>query len=642
MAYTWPVVVAGISFVIYYTRLSWLLFPCLLFGAFLASGGKSFPRVFFRTILRDLRVVYLVAKISIRVKRIQKKGNVTVADLFRGTVSKHPGKAAFIFEQTTWTFQDVEDFSNRIGNYFKSQGYKKGDVVAVFLHSCPEFVCIWLGLSKIGVITALINNNLRLESLKHCISAADPRAVIFGSDLSVAVRDVRSQLPEDVELYNFGTSPCSEASAKSLLRELDRSPLKPPPADETQMFEDALMYIYTSGTTGYPKAAVITHQRFFRFSCVPSLYNITSKDIMYCTLPLYHSGGGALGVGACLLQGVTLVLRKKFSASKFWEECIEHKVTVIQYIGELCRYLLAQPYSPSEKQHSVRVAFGNGLRPQIWNEFQSRFGISKIGELYGSTEGNVAFFNIDYTPCACGFVSVIFPKLLPFYFIKVDPITGELLRDKNGLAIQANTGEPGLVVGKIVKERGITFDGYLNQQETAKKLGHNIFKKGDIYFLTGDLLIKDEYGYVYFHDRIGDTFRWRGENVSTAEVEAIMSNILSLRDVVVYGVKIPGTEGRAGMAAIADPHNKGIDLSSLVQGLKEKLPIYAHPIFLRIILGDVSLTGTFKLQKTKLRQEGFDVGVVKDKLFYFDSQVKQYVDLDEGKYAKIVSGEIRM
>lgn len=191
-------------------------------------------------------------------------------------------------------------------------------------------------------------------------------------------------------------------------------------------------------------------------------------------------------------------------------------------------------------------------------------------------------------------------------------------------------------------ERGITFDGYLNQQETAKKIGHNIFKKGDVYFLTGDLLIKDEYGYVYFHDRIGDTFRWRGENVSTAEVEAIMSNILSLRDVVVYGVKIPGTEGRAGMAAIADPHNKGIDLSSLVQGLKEKLPIYAHPIFLRIILGDVSLTGTFKLQKTKLRQEGFDVGVVKDKLFYFDSQVKQYVDLDEGKYAKIVSGEIRM
>ncbi|XP_022789669.1 long-chain fatty acid transport protein 4-like isoform X1 [Stylophora pistillata] len=642
MAYTWPVIVAGISFLIYYKRLPWFLFPCLLFGAFLASGGKYFPRVFFRTILRDLRLVYLAVKINIQVKRLQKKGNVTVADIFRTKVSKHPRKAAFIFEQTTWTFQDVEDFSNRIGNYFKSQGYKKGDVVALFLDSCPEFVCIWLGLSKIGVITALINSNLRLESLKHCVSAADPRAVIFGSDLSDAVRDVRSQFPEDMELYNFGTSPCSEASAKSLLREMERSPLKPPPADETQSFEDVLMYIYTSGTTGYPKAAVITHLRFFRFSKVSSLYSITTEDILYCTLPLYHSAGGAIGVGSCLLGGITLVLRKKFSASKFWEDCIKHKVTAIQYIGELCRYLLAQPHFPSEKQHSVRVALGNGLRPQIWNEFQSRFGISKIGEFYGSTEGNVAFFNIDNTPCACGFVSIIFPKFLPFCFIKVDPITGEVLRDKNGLAIQANAGEPGLVVGKIIKEKGLKFDGYLNQQETAKKICHNIFKRGDAYFLTGDLLIKDEYGYVYFHDRLGDTFRWRGENVSTAEVEAIMSNILSLRDVVVYGVQVPGIEGRAGMAAIADPLNKGINLSSLVQGLKEKLPSYACPIFLRIIFGDVGLTGTFKLQKTQLRQEGFDVGVVKDKLFYYDSQVKQYVDLDEEKYAKIVSGEIRM
>ena len=185
------------------------------------------------------------------------------------------------------------------------------------------------------------------------------------------------------------------------------------------------------------------------------------------------------------------------------------------------------------------------------------------------------------------------------------------------------------------------FDGYIDQQETSKKIGRDIFKKGDSYFLTGDLLITDEYGYVYFHDRIGDTFRWHGENVSTAEVEATISKILGLRDVVVYGIKVPGTEGRAGMAAIADPDNKGIDLTALVQGLKKLLPSYAHPLFLRIV-DSVNLTGTFKLQKTKLRQEGFELETVKDKLLYYDSKVKQYLDLDEDKYAKIICGEIRM
>lgn len=185
------------------------------------------------------------------------------------------------------------------------------------------------------------------------------------------------------------------------------------------------------------------------------------------------------------------------------------------------------------------------------------------------------------------------------------------------------------------------FDGYVNKVETSKKIVRDIFKKGDSYFLTGDLFIKDEYGYVYFRDRIGDTFRWHGENVSTAEVEATMSKILGLRDVVVYGVKVPGTEGRAGMAAIVDVDKKGIDLTQLVQGLKKLLPNYAHPMFLRIV-DSVSVTGTFKLQKTKLRQEGFDLGTVKDKLLYYDAKVRQYLDLDEDTYAKIICSEIRM
>ncbi|KAL9988545.1 hypothetical protein ACROYT_G003002 [Oculina patagonica] len=588
--------------------------------------------------MRDLRFIYLGSTFFYQLVKY-KKSDDTVADVFRKTLSKHPKKAAFIFEKKTWTFQDVEDYSNRIANYFKSQGYKKGDVVALFLESCPEFVCIWLGLSKLGVITALINTNLRLDSLWHCISAADARAIIFGSDLSDAVRDIRSRIPEDIQLYYFGTSPCSEASASSLIKELQRSPLSPPATDHAKSNSDVLLYIYTSGTTGYPKAAIITHNRFCGMGLfLAYMFSISPDDILYCSLPLYHSIGGGFGVASCFFGGNTVVLRRKFSASRFWDECVEHKATVVMYIGELCRYLLAQPYCPSEKKHTVRLATGTGLRPQIWEEFQTRFGVTKIGEIYGSTEGNVGLVNLDGTPGACGFLSVIVPKLFHYCLIKVDPATGELLRDKNGLAILANAGEPGLLVGKVMKEN---FSGYVNEQETSKKIGRDIFKKGDSYFLTGDLLIKDEYGYLYFHDRIGDTFRWHGENVSTAEVEATMSKILGLLDVVVYGVKVPGTEGRAGMAAIADPDNNGINLTALVQGLKKLLPSYAHPIFLRIV-NSVSVTGTFRFQKSKLRQEGFDLGVVKDKLLYYDARVGQYLDLDEDKYAKIIGGEIRM
>lgn len=373
---------------------------------------------------------------------------------------------------------------------------------------------------------------------------------------------------------------------------------------------------------------------------VPHLvvHSYNPDDIIYNTLPLYHTNGGCIGVGACLFNGNTVALRRKFSASRFWDDCIETKATVALYIGELCRFLLAQPYRPSEMQHSLRVLMGNGLKPQIWSNVQSRFGIRYIGEYYGLTEGNVGFFNTDNTPGTCGFVSRIVPGLTRSNFIKADPITGDIIRGVNGLAISAKPGEPGLAVGKI---KGNPYARYLSQEETSKKIICDVFGKGDSYYVTGDLLVTDEYGYVRFHDRIGDTFRWRGENVSTAEVEATISNILGLRDVVVYGVKVPGTEGRAGMAAIVDEDNKGIDLIALLQQLKEHLPVYAHPIFLRIV-DSVAVTGTFKLQKNKLREEGYDINAAKDKLLYFDVKAGKYLELDEEKYAKFTAGEMNI
>lgn len=641
MFYIWSAVIAALAAVVWYLGLPVVVFPALLFVAFLASGGRNFPKVFFRTILRDLSGICRFAKV-IFYTRLYARNNKTVPDIFRLTVSKHPHKVALKLEQKTWTFQEVEEYSNRIANYFKSQGYQKGDVVALILESCPEFVCIWLGLAKLGVITAQINTNLRLDSLWHCISVANAKGIIFGTNFSGALKEIQTRIPDIVQIYSLGGTSSALVSAVNLDAKLKESSPAIPVVSHSKSIADKLLYIYTSGTTGLPKAAVITNARYFRMAYGANCaLGIRNDDIVYSSLPLYHSAGGIVGVGQCLIGGCTIVLRCKFSASHFWDDCVESKATVVQYIGEICRYLLAQPHRPSEKQHSVRLALGNGLRPQIWEEFQSRFGIKQIGEFYGSTEGTASIINIDSKTGACGFVSEIAPAVYPVVIFKVDPETGELVRGADGLGVRTKPGEVGQIVGKSIRgDPSNRFEGYLNPVETSKKIAHDVFCKGDSAFLSGDLVVRDELGYIYFHDRTGDTFRWRGENVSTAEVEALISKVLGLRDVIVYGVLVPDCEGRAGMAAIVDPDNK-IDLVALIDSLRKLLPSYACPVFLRIV-HNVDMTGTFKLQKNKLRKEGFDIGVIEDQLFYFDSKEKMYLALDEIKYEQIIRGEIRM
>lgn len=639
--YIWISVTSALAAIVWYLELPLVVLPGLLFVTFLASGGRTFPKVFLRTFYRDLIGSFRYANLIFHTVRHSRK-NRTIADIFQLTTAKHPQKVAIKFEEQTWTFQEVENYSNKVANHFKSQGYKKGDVVALILENSPEFVCLWLGLSKLGVVTALINTNLRLDSLWYCISVANTKAIIFGSNLSGAVREIQRRIPDVVQLYALGMSSPTVNWAFNLDKCIEECSAEIPVCSHYRSFGDVMLYIYTSGTTGMPKAAIITCARFFRYAygamCAVAIHH---NDVIYCSLPLYHSAGGILGVGQCLLSGCTLVLRQKFSASKFWDDCVKSKATVIQYIGELCRYLLAQPHHPAEKQHFVRLALGNGLRPQIWGEFQTRFGIKQIGEFYGSTEGTASIINTDNTPGACGFVSEIAPSLHPVVIVKVDPDTGELVRGPNGLAVKTEAGEVGQIVGRSFKgDPSWRFDGYLNPVETLKKIGHDVLRKGDTTFLSGDLVVRDEYGYIYFHDRTGDTFRWHGENVSTTEVESVISKALGLRDVVVYGVTVPGTEGRAGMAAVVDQESK-ISFETLAQSLKQLLPSYAIPVFLRIV-HKVEVTGTFKLQKSTLKKEGFDIGIIEDKLFYFDPKAIMYFALDESKYEKIIRGEIRM
>ncbi|KAI5635962.1 AMP-binding enzyme domain-containing protein [Phthorimaea operculella] len=340
--------------------------------------------------------------------------------------------------------------------------------------------------------------------------------------------------------------------------------------------------------------------------------------------------------------GCTVVVKSKFSASQYFPDCVKYRATAAQYIGEMCRYVLATPPSPADKKHQVRVIFGNGLRPQIWKEFVKRFDIKYVVEFYGATEGNANIANCDNTPGAIGFVSRIIPSVYPIAIIKVDQETGEPVRDANGLCQLAKPDEPGVFIGKINHSNPARqYLGYVDKAASEKKVVRDVFCKGDEAFISGDILVSDELGYLYFRDRTGDTFRWRGENVSTTEVEAAISKVADQRDAVVYGVLVPNVEGRAGMCGIVDA-NGTLDLEKLVKDLARDLPAYAMPMFLRVMTS-MDMTGTFKMKKTDLQKEGFDPALVKkDKLYYLDLKQKKYLPLGPDEFEKICSGAIRL
>ncbi|PSN39833.1 Long-chain fatty acid transport protein 4 [Blattella germanica] len=526
------------------------------------------------------------------------KKDVNIAEIFRQQVAKHPNK--------------VEEYSNKIANVFKNHGYQKGDTVGLLMENRPEYVCMWLGLSKLGVITALINYNLRQNPLVHSITVGNCQALIFSSELTDVTNNESAGLGE-----------------KNLSTLADEAPITPPVITQKVGYQDRLLYIYTSGTTGLPKAAVISHSRCaFMDLGIFYMTSLRHDDIVYCPMPLYHSAGGVLGVGQALWSGVTVVIRRKFSASHYMTDVAKYNCTCAQYIGEMCRYILAVPPKPEDTQHKLRLIYGNGLRPQIWAEFIKRFNIPLVAEFYGATEGNANIVNIDNKVGAIGFLSRILPAVYPISIIKVDPETGDPVR------------EPGVFIGKINSNNPTrAFLGYVNKKESQKKVVHDVFTKGDSAFISGDLLVSDEFGYLYFKDRTGDTFRWKGENVSTSEVEAVISNLINYRDAVVYGVEIQGMEGRAGMVAILDEDNT-LDLSTLAQGVKRALPVYARPQFVRI-LRKLDLTGTFKLKKKDLQADGFDPVKIKDKLYYLDS-TGSYEALTEEAYNHICTGKIRL
>jgi len=609
----------------------------------LFTGKSETVEIFIKTLPRDLIAAYRLAKFSFLNKR-NTKHNLTIPKLFSQKVHAHPLKLALQQEDVKWTYKMLDDYSNAFANYFRKQGISAGDTVSIFVDNRPEYVAIWLGLSKIGAISALINYNLRKDSLLHCIQVSNSKAVIAVARLKDAVREVMGKLDQDVKYYSLVDDVNSEGFTDDFIciDNVVNSESHMPPPDVDARYSDKLMYIYTSGTTGVPKAAVISHSRFY---CLATLSHLMlgykQNDKIYCILPLYHSNGGIVGIGQTLLHGIPCYIRTKFSASRFWTDCLRYDCTVFLYIGEICRYLLAQPERKSDKDHNIRVCSGNGLRPEIWEEFVKRFNIGKVAELYGSTEGNANMMNIMNVTGSCGFTSVIAPSFFPLVLVKVDEEMN-FIKDSNGFCIKCEPGEQGMMIGQIKSGNASReFDGYANKQATNSKIMYNVFQDGDKWFLSGDVLVQDKYGNMYFKDRTGDTFRWKGENVSTAECEAELSKIHDNKfTVAVYGVSIPGTDGKAGMATVEDEGDQ-LDLSEFYLGAAKVLPSYARPIFVRIVK-KIDMTGTHKLAKSRLRREGFDINSIDDPVYVVDHANKTYKLLDSSYYNEILAGSTRL
>jgi fatty-acyl-CoA synthase len=593
-------------------------------------------------IAREFRFLQGLGRTLWAVRKIKPDSDVLICDDFETAVDRFADHTALIFEGERYTYRQLDALANRFAAWADARGVKSGDAVAILLPNRAEYVPAWAGLAKIGASAALINNNLTGAALAHCLSISGATHVITDMETLASVDTIRAGLPRPLTYWVIDApSDLSEERRALDLKEPKLAPERPSRERRAALrASDVAMYIYTSGTTGMPKAAKITHMRAQLYMrAFAGATAATPEDRLYNTLPLYHSTGGLCGVGAALLNGATLVLRRKFSATHFWDDVSEHDCTIFVYIGELCRYLVNQPWHQKERSHNLRLAFGNGLRPDVWTEFQERFGVAEILEFYGSTEGNVSMFNFDGQPGAIGRVPPYLRGNFSVRLVKFD-IEAELpVRGEDGLCMEAPAGEPGEAIGLIKNDARHNYTGYADKAATERKVLRDVFEHGDAWFRTGDLMRQDEAGYFYFVDRIGDTFRWKGENVSTTEVAEALGRFPGVYEVNVYGVKIDKLDGRAGMAAItpgADFH-----LETLRDYLARELPGYARPIFIRIQPA-IETTGTFKYRKVDLVRDGFDPAKTEQKLYFDDPEQGRYVEITRDVYERIQNGAFKL
>jgi len=600
------------------------------------------------SVFERLRSEYIYLTGALRILRqvspIAKNRTRLFPDVLDDLAVKYADNVALLNDTDSLTYRGLWQRSNQYARWARAAGIGKGDTVALMMLNKPDYLAVWMGIIRAGGVCALINTNLTGTGLAHCFNLVGVRHVIVDADLGEAYATALPFLEEAPKVWTAG-APAAQGleggeSIDAALAQMSAEAVDPAERPDLTI-EDPGLYIYTSGTTGLPKAAVINHYRIQAIMAgFAALCDSQPTDRIYVAQPFYHTAGGILAPGIALMNGGSCFMRQRFSADRFWADIVKNDCTMFQYIGELCRYLLNAPPDPNETKHKLRLCNGNGLRPDIWMDFKTRFQIPRIIEWYAATEGNVTIFNLDGKPGAVGRIPGWLEKRFMTKVIRFDVETETVVRGDDGFCIECLPEEIGEAIGKIVidaKAPGQRFDGYADKQATESRILRDVFEKGDAWFRTGDLLSRDAQGYFFFIDRIGDTFRWKGENVSTSEVAETISVLPGVQEANVYGVQVRGYDGRAGMAKIVAPD--GLDLEGLMAHLNKELPSYARPRFLRLA-DQMEITSTFKQKKVSLRREGFNPDRISDALFFLRRGSEHYEPLDEDIYRKIQSGEI--
>ncbi len=548
-----------------------------------------------------------------------------IAAIFERWARRRPDRAAVRFEGRDLTYRALNEQANRYAAVLREQGVRSKDVVGVLFDNRPELIVSVLAVVKLGATAGMMNPLQPGPAFSLSVKALAPKLVIAGAEnlelargLTVPVFVQREAGPRVTEFPDL-----DELAAAA--------PSENPEGSDRQVLSSTAFLIMTSGTTGLPKAARMSHHRWLR--CMSGVGKMSARlkgdDVLYCPLPMFHNNALTISWSSVLAAGATLAIGRRFSASKFWDDARANRATAFSYIGELCRYLLQQPPKETDRSHGVRVVIGNGLRPELWDAFQGRFGIPHVAEFYGASECNLIFTNGFNVPRTAGFTP------LSYAVVKIDPNTQAPLRDRRGRMVRAKAGGSGLLLSKVTPHA--PFDGYTDAGSSEARLIRDGFKKGDCWLNTGDMVCEQGFRHVQFVDCLGDTFRWKGENVATAEVEAALLEAPFVEHATVYGVEVPGYDGRAGMAALT--LLAPLDGEGLLRILKERLPEYAIPLFLRI-RPQLEATETFKFQKVKLRDEGINPVRVQEPLFV--RRESSYVRLDADLLADITEGRVRL
>jgi fatty-acyl-CoA synthase len=542
----------------------------------------------------------------------------SIGRVFQDRAARYGDHVFIRFDDEALTYHRANQTANRYAAVLTERGVGRGDVVGVMMRNSPRAVLLMLAVVKLGAIAGMLNHRQRGNVLAHSVGLLNAKVLIGEDDLLASVGE-----------------PGADVADTLTVDELDRlaadAPTENPAVTSSVLANDRAFYIFTSGTTGAPKASVMTHYRWLRAMGGSGALGmrLKSSDTLYCCLPLYHNTALTVAVSGVISAGATLALGRSFSASRFWDEVIRYDATAFVYIGEVCRYLLNQPEKDTDRTNKVRVIGGNGLRPEIWDEFTSRFNIPRVFEFYGASEGNTGFVNIFHIPKTAG----LCPTTVAF--VQYDPETGEPIRDENGRVRKVRRGQPGLLLSKITKAQ--PFDGYTDPEASEKKLMRNAFRDGDVWLNSGDLLRPQGWRHAVFVDRLGDTFRWKGENVATTDVEAAVSTDPAVEAVTVFGVQVPGADGRAGMAAVVLAEGEEFDGKSLAHTVYDHLPGYAAPLFVRVV-DSLEHTATFKTKKVDLREEGYGSDI-DDSLYVLTGREEGYVQYYDQYPDEVAAGD---